>query len=186
MKLSFKALVAVVIVSALFAYIFYRWRSNTFDSEGIKRLNILESLEKEGVGRYQFVDIDGTSFSDSSFFGKVVVYNLWASWCAPCLEEFPSLIKMIEKLEGKVMLVAASQDDNEIELKKFISAFPDLRSKDIVIFHDKSKFFLKKFGTDRLPESFVVSKDGKVIKKIIGTIDWNTEDAISYLQAVSK
>jgi cytochrome c biogenesis protein CcmG/thiol:disulfide interchange protein DsbE len=186
MKVSFKALLAVVFVSLALISLFAFWRDKTFDSEGFSRLSILEDLEKNGLGSYSFFDIEDREFTEKSFSGKVVVFNLWASWCAPCLEEFPSLIKMTKRMAGKIVLVAVSQDENENELRNFIGAFPDLKSENILIVHDKAKFFLKKFGTDRLPESFIVSKEGKVIKKIIGTIDWNTEDAISYLSSVSN
>lgn len=163
---------------------FYQWRKSTNTEYDRPSLSMLEKMETEGVPDFTLPTIEGSPFELRSLNGQVVIINFWASWCGPCLEEFPSMIELITKLEGKVKLVAIAQDTKKEEVTSFLKAFPKSHHPSIIVVWDESHDVAKKYGVDRLPESFVVGKDFKLSRKISGSINWSTPDAIEFMNAL--
>jgi thiol-disulfide isomerase/thioredoxin len=111
--------------------------------------------------------------------------NFWASWCGPCIEEVPSLIKLLKTFPNELELIAISGDSNQADIDSFMKSFPEMKTlPNIHVVWDADKSLAQKYQIFRLPESFLLDKDLKLIKKISGTIDWHTEDAIAYIKQV--
>ncbi len=147
----------------------------------------LEQMEKQGVPNFSAKDLDGKPFELHSLGGKVVILNFWASWCAPCIEEIPSLLSLVKEFKGDVQLVAVSGDSSREDIDVFMKAFPDLKNhKDIKMIWDEDRSIMQQFEVSRLPESLVVGKDNKLKKKIVGTIDWYNEDSLAYMKDLLK
>lgn len=120
--------------------------------------------------------------STSNTSKKLVLINFWASWCEPCAKEIPDLVKLVEHFEGRLVLIAVSEDENRTEMMSFLGAFPGLKNKNVHVVRDKDQSTKAEYGVQRLPESFLVEQDGKLVKKIVGLIDWYTPSSISYLE----
>lgn len=182
MKQHLKAIVIVLIVGALGVWGF----NKLFGTKPVEvsSLNVLEMYEKEGVPNFSAKDLDGNSFELDEFSGNVVILNFWASWCGPCIEEVPSLIKLVKEFNGDVQLIAISGDSKLEDIHVFLKSFPELKGANIKIVWDQDRALMKQFQIARLPESMVLGKDKKLVKKIVGTIDWYNKDSIAYIKSL--
>ena len=149
----------------------------------IKQNNILKKMETGGILPFKLVDINGNSFDSSDLKGKLAFVNFWASWCDPCVREFPSLLKLVKHFKGKLVLVAISQDDDKKDMLNFIKAFhADIPN--VHLLWDPEHTLSHKYGTYKLPETFMVGPDLKLIRKIIGVESWYTPDSIEYIKEI--
>lgn len=140
---------------------------------------------KDELPGFEAKTITGQAIQLSQFKGKVVVVNFWASWCGPCVEEVPSLIKLMQTFPKDVELIAISGDSSQEDIDSFLKSFPEMKTlSNIHVIWDADKSLSQKYQIYRLPESFLLDKNLKLIKKISGTIDWHTEDAINYIKQV--
>lgn len=131
-------------------------------------------------------DLKGVDLKLSQYQNKIVILNFWASWCGPCVEEMPSLIKLVKALPKDIVLLAISGDSNKEDIDAFLKSFPELATlPNIHIIWDSNKALAQQYQVYRLPESFVVDKSQKLVKKISGTIDWYNENAISYMKSLN-
>ncbi len=178
------AIVALIFIGTLVSFVLVREQI-----ESRKTVATVENIgkwEAEGFPEVVATDISGREFKLSSLKGKVVIINFWASWCEPCLEEFPSLLKLLEA-KPDVHLVAVSADHTLDDLNVFLRSFKGLEGNDRVhVIWDSDKAIMKQFSVDRLPESYVGNRDLKLVKKIVGSIDWFSEDAKSYFDNLLK
>jgi len=143
----------------------------------------LNQLEKEGVPDFTLPDLNGKPVSLSSFKGRPVLVNLWASWCAPCVKEFPSLQRLVERYKGKLVVLAVSHDHNRDDLDSFIKAFGGV-PENFVIVWDKDRITSELFGTDQLPETYILTKEHKLIRKVAGEQLWDQPMAVRFFDEV--
>lgn len=183
MKQHLKALIVVLVIAVLGV-----WAFNTFYAsklkEGPTSYASLESMEKEGVPNFSMKDLSGQTFDLKSYEGKIVILNFWASWCAPCIEEVPSLIKLVNEFKGDVQLIAVSGDSSREDIEVFMKSFPELKGAHIKIVWDEDRSLMKQFQVARLPESLVLNKEHKLAKKLVGFIDWYNKDSIAYMNTL--
>lgn len=134
---------------------------------------------------FEAKSLKGVDLKLSQYQNKIVILNFWASWCGPCVEEMPSLIKLMKALPNDVVLLAISGDSNKEDIDAFLKSFPELGTlANIHIIWDSNKALSQQYQVYRLPESFVVDKTQKMVKKISGTIDWYNEDALNYMKTL--
>ena len=176
-----KALVVVVIFAVGLGFLWLKY--SDFLHQGSKPPEsavILNKIEVEGFPEFVVQDhFTGEDLSLKSFAGKIVILNFWASWCDPCIAEFPSLLKLIDKYEGQVILFAISADYEKQDIDNFLKVFK-LANKNVRIAWDKDLNIAKMFGTYKLPESYIIGRDGKLIRKVSGVDDWSTAQAFEY------
>ncbi len=111
--------------------------------------------------------------------GRVVVLNFWASWCAPCLVEFPSLEALQRDLPG-VTVLAVSFDTDPAAYANFLRRHPlTLRTA-----LDPTGRSNQAFGTTMPPETYILDSKGIVRRKFIGGQDWTSLEIESYLRAI--
>ena len=119
---------------------------------------------------FSFPGLDGKMVSLSDYRGKVVLVNIWATWCPPCVAEMPSMEKLYNKLKGQNFeILAVSIDAPGLKavapfMKKANLTFPALI--------DPEGSIRAAYGVTGVPESFIVDKQGILVKKIIGPVDW--------------
>lgn len=184
MKIYFQAILATIFVGLLILGGFWLWRDSSFPKDKAESISLVDELEQIGMRDFNFTTIDGRALSLKEFAGKVVILNFWASWCGPCVEEIPSLIKLVKEFKGEVILVAVSGDSSLEDITDFLKAFPEINAPNIYILWDKDRSITKAYEVQRLPESFLASPNFKLNKKIVGTIDWHTEDSVAYMKAL--
>ncbi len=144
-----------------------------------EQYSLIDKMEKVGVPEFALPRLDGSRFSFRDLAGKIVILNFWASWCNPCVEEFPSLMKLVEKFGGELTLVAVSADEDKKDMDAFLKAF-GLPKPNIEILWDQEKKTSGLYGVAKIPESFLVGRDQKLIRKVVGIDDWYTEGSILY------
>lgn len=131
-----------------------------------------------------FVDINEQKL-DIRSDENIYIVHFWASWCAPCVHEFPQLIELSNQMNGKLFVIAISGDSNQKEIDVFLKSFPEaIAAKNFKIVWDSDKQILKRWNVNKLPESYIYNQDKKMVKRISGAIDWTTEDAKSYFQVM--
>jgi peroxiredoxin len=109
--------------------------------------------------------------------GKVVVLNFWATWCAPCVEEMPSLMKMQGELGNKVTVLAVSTDASESSYRQFLSD----RHIRLLTAWDGAQKSNEAYGTVKFPETYIIDKHGKIRRKFIGAVSWTKPEIEKYL-----
>lgn len=111
--------------------------------------------------------------------GKTVVLNFWATWCPPCVDELPSLLKMQQQLKDKnVVVLAVSVDVDQGAYEKFLK---DHGVTDITAVRDAAQKVNDVYGTHMFPETYIIDGQGVVQRKIIGPKDWTAPDMMDYL-----
>ncbi len=110
--------------------------------------------------------------------GKVVVLNFWASWCPPCLEEFPSLIDLQRRMPNVVVL-AVSFDTDANAYRQYIA---DNHIAGITTILDASQQSNHAFDTSRPPETYIIDSRGVIVRKFIGAQDWTSPEIMNYLR----
>lgn len=172
LKLSADILAFITLVSIVFGAVFLSLKHDTIP-ERVKKTIQLEN----GQIHFSFYDINHKKYSFSDFRGNLVLVNLWATWCAPCVEELPSLIKLSKKIKKlKVIIIS---DESKEAVQSFLSSFEKPPKNFIVGFHPDA---LDIFSTEALPETFIFNKEGFLIEKVIGPRDWNNPGWMSKLE----
>jgi cytochrome c biogenesis protein CcmG/thiol:disulfide interchange protein DsbE len=142
----------------------------------------ISEMATEGLQDFQAPAINNTTFKLSQLNHKVVIINFWASWCGPCVEEIPSLLKLVNETNGQVALVAISLDTDEKQMMDFLKNY-DFSNPNIFMLKDPNYTLAENFGTFKLPESYMLNKDRKLIKKISGSIDWADPDILALINS---
>jgi thiol-disulfide isomerase/thioredoxin len=125
----------------------------------------------------QFVMGDGVRTVDlSKLRGRVVVLNLWATWCAPCIEELPSLLAL-QKQMPELAIVAVSMDQDPDVYKRFLVE----HHVDVLTVRDEDQKVNALYGTVQIPETYIIDKQGVLRRKFIGAQVWTSPEITSYL-----
>ncbi|MCW3797832.1 TlpA family protein disulfide reductase [Sphingomonas sp. BN140010] len=120
-------------------------------------------------------DAEDTSLAELS--GKPVLLNLWATWCAPCIKELPTLAKL-SKQANAPQVVALSQD---MQPQSTVAAFLDERKIDLEPFQDKEMAMSSELGVNILPTTILYGSNGKEIWRYSGDLDWTGLEAAKLL-----
>jgi peroxiredoxin len=124
-------------------------------------------------------DLSGKVVRMQDLRGKVVLVNLWATWCPPCVEEMPTLEALAKKMAGRdFVLVAISEDEQPKLVKPWIEGrgltFPVLLDERGAVGHD--------YGVTGYPETFIIDRQGKVVHHHIGYRDWSEPGIVGALE----
>ena len=114
----------------------------------------------------------------SDFRGKVVVLNFWATYCPPCIEETPSLVQLQQRLKDKgVTVVGVSWDVDEQAYYKFLKE----HNIDYLTVRDADQKSSGLYGTIKIPETYIIDRNGIVRRKFISAVDWNQPEILDFL-----
>lgn len=131
------------------------------------------------------IDIHGKPHQLRTYKGKTIILNFWATWCTPCVIEFPKLIKLAKDNPDSVIL-ALSSDTTDESITRFLAKQKSSIPKNMVIARDaKRKITADIFKTYKLPETIIISPSGHIVKKIVGDTDWNGSDIKAFLKALN-
>ncbi|MFL2878323.1 MAG: TlpA family protein disulfide reductase [Candidatus Pelagibacter sp.] len=148
------------------------------DEPNIKNLVIHKQNKK--LKNITFLDVDNKLINLNEFTGQLVIINFWATWCAPCKEEMPSLdnLKNLKAFENlKILPINVGQED----IQKSKIFFDDLKIKNLELYFDNSIKLAKTFTLRGLPTSVIINKEGEEFARIIGSIDFGDENFIKWL-----
>ncbi|MEO0150259.1 MAG: TlpA disulfide reductase family protein, partial [candidate division WOR-3 bacterium] len=123
--------------------------------------------EDNSIKGLSFKTLDGKIYKWEDLQGKVLIVDFWATWCQPCRKSLPELDAIYKEYNGKVVVIGFSKDDSEEEVKNFLEKEIKV-SYPIAMSNQKlEKMFGGILG---LPTSFLVDKDGKVVRRFLGYV----------------
>ena len=126
---------------------------------------------------------NGTKLSPANFGGRVMLLNFWATWCAPCVQDVPSLNELQKQLAGSGLVVLGiSVDRNESTYKNFLKRF-NIAFQTV---RDPEEDISSSYGTYRFPETYLIDRNGKVLQKYIGPPQkgWTDPEIVNYLRSL--
>ena len=164
-----------------FLVIFIFLISNTFANETPNIKNLIINKELKEYTNLTILDDQNNQLNLSDYKGNILLLNFWATWCAPCKEEMPSLdlLKSNKDLNNLKIFPVNVGQDNVKKAKKF---FDDMNIKNLNLYFDENINLTKKFALRGIPTSILLNKNGKEFARIIGSIDFNEENFIEWLK----
>jgi peroxiredoxin len=128
--------------------------------------------------------LDGTTVRLSDYRGKVVLLNIWATWCGPCVEEMPSMERLHQEMKDEDFeILAVSIDDSGADA---VAPFMERLKLNFTALTDTKGAIRHLYQVTGVPESFVISKNGIIEEKIIGARDWASPEVIRYFRSLSR
>ena len=131
------------------------------------------------VGR----DVDGNKLYLSELKGRVIVVSFWATWCAPCREEMPTLEALASGMEGRglaVLTIATGRNSPQGITRFFAEAGVETLPRHT----DPGGALARTMGVMGLPVTLILDPEGREIARLIGEADWNAPDAHAILEAL--
>jgi len=137
--------------------------------------------EPKPIKPFAFVDGQGRKVELADFAGRTVLLNLWATWCAPCVKEMPSLDRLQATLGGRDFQVVAlsvdrgGRDTVEPFLKK-------LGIQNLELYFDQPSASMSALGPRGLPTTLLVGPDGKELGRVEGGVEWDSPEVVAFLR----
>nr|WP_320116408.1 TlpA disulfide reductase family protein [uncultured Desulfuromonas sp.] len=131
---------------------------------------------------FELSSLHGETVRLSALRGKVVVLNFWATWCPPCREEVPSMQQLHEMMTGTefVMLAVNIEQDGRQTVPVFLQKNP----ADFTILFDESGQVRKSYGVAKYPETFVIDPQGRIVEKVVGSINWSQPRVVEFMRGL--
>jgi len=160
--------------------IFIFFLSNAFANDSPNIKNIIINKELKAYNNLTFLDSNQKLIKLENYKGKLVLLNFWATWCAPCKDEMPSLdlLKLSDKFDNLEIFPINIGKDNLGKSQKF---FNDLEIKNLKIYFDNPDTLAKTFSLRGLPTTIILNKKGQELARIIGSIDFLDKKFIKWL-----
>jgi thiol-disulfide isomerase/thioredoxin len=131
----------------------------------------------------EFVNADGKPVSLKDWRGKVVLLNLWATWCAPCRGEMPALDRLASALgSDKFEVVALAIDKSGLEgARKFLD---ETKARRLKLYTDPTARLGNEFKVVGMPTSILIDKEGREVGRLIGPAEWDSPEAKRLIQSL--
>ena len=164
-----------------FLILFIFLTTKVFASDVSEIKNIVIHKDLKVYDNVFFLDKNDKKINIKEFNGNLLLLNFWATWCAPCKEEMPSLdrLQVNQNLSNlKIFAINISQESK----KKVDSFFEDLNIENFDPYFDAPTTLAKTFSLRGVPTSILIDKDGKEFARIMGSIDFNDKIFINWLK----
>ena len=155
---------------------------NSFLKEELEDFEL--SKEKQNISDLKFKDDEGREISFSDFQDKVLLVNFWATWCAPCIKEMPSLDRLKRKINKNFDVIAVSVDRDGV--KKVKDFFNENKITNLGKYFDTKNSLAKEMNLIGLPTSFFINKKGDLIGYFQGDMEWDNNTVIEFINYLIK
>lgn len=175
-KINFQSILLIfLIIFGGGIIVLLQTKDTSFDLSGTPRI-------KKGMPAPAFTlaGLDGNMVSLDDYKGKVVLLNIWATWCPPCVEEMPSMEKLYQELEDEEFEILAVSID--ASGSKIVTPFMKKHNLSFPALTDTQGTLKNLYQTTGVPESFIIDKGGIISEKIIGPRDWAQPGIIAYFR----
>ena len=163
----------------LILFIFLLSNIPLLEASDIKNLTVYDKTKK--YDSLTFLDNKNNKLELDRYKGNLILLNFWATWCAPCKKEMPSLDILQENQELdnlKIFPINIGKDS----LPKALSFFKDLKIKNLKLYFDNPETLAKKLSLRGIPTSILINKNGEEFARIVGSIDFTEEEFINWLK----
>ena len=142
--------------------------------------NIVQYESPRPISPVVFEDFLGKDVNLNDYTGSLVIINFWATWCAPCKEEMPSLDRLYQdnSFNNLVVFAVNTEQVNTTKTKNF---FTDLNIQKLEIFFDQNLSFVKEFKLKGVPSTVLINKKGEEFARVIGSIDFQDKKFLKWL-----
>lgn len=130
---------------------------------------------------FSIKDLNGNKIPFEQFKGKVVFLNMWATWCGPCRAEMPGIQSLYQQVKSDsiaFVMLSWDRDNDKPKIEKYIEknsyTFP---------VYQRSSYLPDNLEVPSIPTTFIISKDGKIIQKVVGVRNYDSKKMIQYLKA---
>ena len=149
-------------------------------NEDIPLNNMAINETPKPISSVIFEDFSGNEINLKQYIGKLIIINFWATWCAPCRKEMPSLDKLYQddSFNNLIIFAVNTEQPNVTKTKKF---FTDLNIQKLGIFFDKNLNFVKEFKLRGIPTTILINKKGEEFARIIGEVNFEDKKFIKWL-----
>ena len=156
--------------------------SYSIDAPNIKNLIIYEKKQK--IKFFDFLNEAGNKVNLKDFESELIILNFWATWCAPCREEMPSLSNLQKlKDEKKLKIIPINiGGENISKSKKF---FDELLIEELQVFVGDGAGIAKNLKLRGIPTTLFIDKDGYEFARIVGSIDFNSDEFLNWLNELN-
>ena len=165
-------------IKIIFLYFISFSSSYSIEAPDIKNLIIYE--EKQKIKFFDFLNEAGNKVNLKDFKSELIILNFWATWCAPCKDEMPSLDKLQAK-EGIFVYPINIEEKNLTKIDKF---YTDLNIKNLNTYFDEGLKLVKIFSLRGVPTTIILNKNKNMIAKISGSVDFADKKFISWLDSI--
>ena len=162
----------------LIIFIFLLSNSNANELTDVKNLIINKEFKK--YDNLTFLDAKNKQININDFKGNLIILNFWATWCAPCKEEMPSL-DLLQKNKNLNNLKIFPINIGQENVEKASKFFSDLKIKNLDLYFDSPVTLAKKFGLRGIPTTILFNKDGLEFARIVGSINFENIEFIEWL-----
>jgi len=155
--------------------------SSSFAEEVTDIKNLIINKELKKYDSLTFLDHKNNLHNLDNYRGKLIILNFWATWCAPCKEEMPSLdlLQVNENLDNLLIFPINVGQDSVEKAEKF---FENLKIQNLNIYFDLPITLAKKFGLRGIPTSIFFNKNGEEFARVLGSIDFEDKKFINWLK----
>lgn len=130
---------------------------------------------------FQLIDLEGNTLDFVELKGQVILINIWATWCAPCVAEMPGLYSLYQKMKNeKVKFIFLSVDENPEKVRDFLKQ----KNYQLPVYFLNSSLSNTYKTSNSIPRSYLLSAEGKVIKEYIGITAYNTQAFQKFLKSL--
>lgn len=144
-------------------------------------MGMKEITQPLAAPRFALTTIEGRTIDSNSLRGKVVLVNFWATWCGPCKEEMPALMRLKECLAGKDFELLAITTDQQVEgIRTFVRAL----GLEFPVLLDNTKDVSAAFGVRGLPTTVLIDGQGRLVGRAIGPRTWDGEESVALVRHV--
>ena len=169
-----------IIKFLIFIFCFSIFSSISQTNEDVPLNNIAINEIPKPISTVIFEDFYGEEINLKKFQGKLVIINFWATWCAPCKKEMPSLDRLYENSKFKNLKIfpVNMEKPNPVKAQKF---FDDLKIKKLSVYFDKKMNFVKEFKLRGVPTTVLINKNGEEFARILGEINFEDKKFVEWL-----
>jgi thiol-disulfide isomerase/thioredoxin len=134
---------------------------------------------------FSFTTPDGKQYRLSDFSGKVIVLNFWASWCPPCVKEFPILLDIAAQFPDQAVLIALSSDLDAAAMERFLQKQKKPGENVYIALDENQSITQKLYQTYSLPETLIITPQLQLHSKLVGA-DWEAESLSKTITTLSN
>jgi len=165
-------------IISLFCFSIFSSISQTNEDVPVNNMAIIENPKP--ITTLKFEDFLGNEIDLKDYNGKLIIINFWATWCAPCKKEMPSLDNLYQNKNFKNLQIFAvnMEEPNRSNAKSF---FDNLDIKKLSIFFDNNSNFVKEFKLRGVPTTIFINKNGEEFARIIGEINFEEKKFVKWL-----